>query len=285
MDEQQKDFNRFKTPEIEFCNPESGVDFHWWHRNKTPLHTHTYYEIAVITSDNVTQICNDVKYSMEKYDVFILRPGDTHMFLSGQNASHLNFSIVTAELSKICELISPSLFVKINERAPMKIKYTPLEFNYCLFLTNQINLQKDAKCNESNAALIKCIITNIMLAFNRFIEIKITNTTSMPDWLVTFLDKLNSPEVFNQPLEQLYKLAPYSQTMLNIHFKQYVGSTLISYVKKLKMDYAMQLLSHSNYSILQIALKINYTASHFTHEFSKENGISPAEYRDKLNKK
>ena len=167
----------------------------------------------------------------------------------------------------------------------MKIKYSPIEFDYCLFLSNQINLSKDGKCNETNASLIKCIITNIMLSFSRFIEIQTTKKTAIPEWLVEFLDKLNTPEIFNQPLEQLYRLAPYSQTMLNIYFKQYVGSTLIAYIRKLKMDYAMQLLSHSNYTISQIAIKINYSASHFTHEFTKENGMSPVEYRDKLNKK
>ncbi len=285
MELQNNTSNKIRTPEIEFATPEAGVDFHWWHKNKTPLHSHTYYEIVIIVSENVTQICNDIQYRMEKYDVFILRPGDEHIFLAGKNSSHLNFSIVTEELSKICDLISPSLFAKINEHAPMKIKYTPLEFDYCLFLINQINLSKDGKNNESNNSLIKCIITNIMLAFNRYFEIQTDKKTAIPDWLVSFLDKLNSPEVFNQPLKQLYRLAPYSQTMLNIYFKQYVGLTLIAYIKKLKMEYAMQLLSHSNYTISQIAIKINYSTSHFTHEFTQETGTSPTKYREKLNRK
>lgn len=274
-----------KTPEIEFYNPESGVDFHWWHKNRTPYHSHTYYEITVMTKGNVTQICNSVKYSMEKYDVFILKPGDEHIFLPSPTGAHLNFSITTEELAKLCESVSPSLFSQINEKAPMKIKYLPIEFDYCLFLSNQINLRHDGEQNENNALLIKCVITNILLSFKRFVDIQSAKSTAKPEWLVTFLDKLNSPQVFNQPLEQLYPLAPYSQTMLNIYFKQYVGTTLISYVRKLKMDYAMQLLSHSNYTITQIAVKVNYSPSHFTHEFTKENGMSPVEFRDKLNKK
>lgn len=285
MNTYNKNIPETRIPEIEFSDPESGVDFHWWHKNKTPLHSHTYYELVIMVQGNVNHLCNGVQCNLEKYDVFILKPGDEHVFLIGKNSAHLNLSIVPEELKKLCDIISPPLFAKINEKAPIKMKCTAVELDYLMFLTNMINLNKEGKFNETNASLIKCIITNVMLSFNRFIEIQTTNETDIPDWLALFLDKLNSPEVFKQPLKQIYKLAPYSQTMLNIYFKQYMDSTLIAYIKKLKMNYAMQLLAHSNYTIEQISIRINYTASHFTHEFTKENGTSPINFRKKFNRK
>ncbi len=285
MTDAEKSPIEIKVPEIEFFNAALGVDFHWWHNNKTPYHSHTYYEIAVMKSGSVTHICNGKKSIIKKLDVFILKPGDKHMFLASANSSHLTFSITEQELSVLCAFISETLLSEIKQEAPRQICINEAQLEYILFLANQVNLRNDERHLQSNGVLIKSMILNLLLEFNRCFKLQNKNHSNFPEWLVDFLKEIRTPEIFNRPLDELYRLSHYSQTMLNQYFRQYMGTTLIAYIKKLKMSHATQLLLHSNYTISKIAEEINYTPSHFIHEFKRINGISPTKYREKLHKR
>lgn len=114
-----------KIPEIEFLNAESGVDFHWWYKNETPLHSHTYYEIIVIADGPVAQLCNDLKYNMNKRDLFIMKPNDVHKFFASPYSSQLNFSITPKELKKCAiqfTLICMALLKTIRQNSSIFLK-------------------------------------------------------------------------------------------------------------------------------------------------------------------
>ncbi len=272
-----------KKPSIEFINAESGVDFHWWQKNATPLHSHTYYEIVVIYEGPVTQICNDKKYAMEKGDIFLLKPGDVHMFLASPTSSQLNFSIVKNEFRKICNNTEPTLFDKINEQSPIKIKISDAELNYIVELADKIKIGNPEQSKTPYNTMIKNIIFNLVNSIYNHFEIESLNN-DLPTWMVDYINVLSKPENIGKKIADIYDLAPYSQSMLNIYFKKYLNKTLVAYMRQLRLDYGAKLLIHSNYPISLIANKISYTTSHFIHEFSSLYGTSPAEYRNKLNK-
>lgn len=271
-----------KIPEIEFLNAESGVDFHWWYKNETPLHSHTYYEIIVIADGPVAQLCNDLKYNMNKRDLFIMKPNDVHKFFASPYSSQLNFSITPKELKKMCHTIHPDLYGTIKNNTPKLINLSEEEFNYCLYLSSTIN---DANNEESaqNTILIKQQIYNLILAFNRILSEK-NPINAFPDWLTDFIHTINSPEYFEKKVQDLYALAPYSQSILNRYFRKYLGTTLVDYMKKIKIDYAEKLLVQSDYSIAQIADKISYTTSYFINTFKNIHHCSPAKYRNRIKK-
>ena len=106
----------------------------------------------------------------------------------------------------------------------------------------------------------------------------------MPLWLNNYLNLLALPENIGKKISDLHRIAPYSQPMLSVYFKKYLNTTLVAYMRRLRLDYATQLLIRSNYPISLIADKVSYSTSHFIHEFTSQYGISPAEYRNKLNK-
>ena len=273
-----------KKPSVEFINADSGVDFHWRQKNATPLHSHTYYEIIVINGGPVTQICNDKKYIMEKGDIFLLKPGDVHIFLASPTSSQLNFSIVRNELKKICNNIDPALFDKINEKSPVLIKASDAEFNFILECTDRINIGDSEQSKKQSNITIKQIISNIVGSVYNFLEIENRNKNDLPLWLNNYLNLLALPENIGKKISALHRIAPYSQPMLSVYFKKYLNTTLVAYMRRLRLDYATQLLIRGNYPISLIAEKVSYSTSHFIHEFTSQYGISPTEYRNKLNK-
>lgn len=63
-------------------------------------------------------------------------------------------------------------------------------------------------------------------------------------------------------------------------FKRHTGYSLSDYVHRLRMDQARFLLRSTHIPIHQIAAEIGYQDSfYFSRRFSKENGLSPRDYR------
>lgn len=65
-------------------------------------------------------------------------------------------------------------------------------------------------------------------------------------------------------------------------FKKERGITLVEYVKELRMERAVELLSDTEYSVKQISIRCGYEDySHFCREFKKKFGVTAAKYREK----
>ena len=66
-------------------------------------------------------------------------------------------------------------------------------------------------------------------------------------------------------------------------FKKEVGTTIIKYVNKLRIDTAIKLLNTSSLSIQDIASYVGiYDYNYFTKLFKKEVGVAPSDYRKTL---
>jgi AraC-like DNA-binding protein len=142
---------------------------------------------------------------------------------------------------------------------------------------NQFSLQ-----SENTYATVKSIVLELLIFLSHKLETleTFTHNQARPAWLNSFLEKLNSPNVFTMKLKDIYPLAPYSQSMLNIYFNKYVGTTLITYITNLKISYACTLLRYTDASPLEISNKLAYDSlSHFNRVFKKLTYKSPIAYR------
>ena len=153
-------------------------------------------------------------------------------------------------------------------------------------ILNSINRLSQFPVHSQNSfAVIKSIIIELLLfLFQKSNTQKaLTNNRVYPAWLNIFLDTLSDPKVFTRQLKDIYPLAPYSRAMLNTHFKNYVGTTLISYITRLKINYACTLLQYTDSSLLEIANLLEYDSlSHFSRTFKQNTGLSPIAYKKKF---
>lgn len=132
--------------------------------------------------------------------------------------------------------------------------------------------------------IIKQIIYNAVGFIYNFLENENRNRKELPLWMSNYFNTSALPENIGKKINELYQIAHYSQPMLSVYFKKYLNTTLVAYMRQLRLDYDTKLLIHSNYPISLIANKISYTPGHFIHEFSSKYSLSPAECRNKLNK-
>ena len=66
-------------------------------------------------------------------------------------------------------------------------------------------------------------------------------------------------------------------------FKKYVGMNYLEYITKKRIDAAKDMLAHSSMLIDEIMANVGYQdAKHFRNLFKRQEGISPSEYRKKM---
>jgi AraC family transcriptional regulator len=100
-----------------------------------------------------------------------------------------------------------------------------------------------------------------------------------PLWLDAIRERL--AERFSEPivLDQLAQFAGVHRVHLSQAFRAHFGQTLTAYVRSLRVFHATELL-WSGTDIASTAIACGfYDQSHFTHAFSREHEVAPAQYR------
>jgi AraC-like DNA-binding protein len=84
-------------------------------------------------------------------------------------------------------------------------------------------------------------------------------------------------------LQELADVVHLTPNYLCTLFKEHTGTTLMNYLKQIRMREAEKLLTYTDLSIYRIAEDIGFEeASYFTKVFRKTYGVSPTEFRNNL---
>lgn len=273
----------YKRYNISFPFPETGVNYHWCYQNATSYHNHDFYEFTLITDGKVQHLHNGKKCVGSKGMLFLIKPEEYHQFspFNDTPTKQINFSITPQMFERLTSTIwQYDILEKINKcEIPNDLTLPKKTWDNIFNLVDQINQSPEAK---NIHILVKTVILELTTCIMNRLEIAETLAPhqNAPTWLSNFLETLNNPSVFTLKLKDIYPLAPYSQSMLNIYFNKYVGMTLITYVTTLKVSYACNLLRYTDDSPLDISSKLSYDSlSHFNRVFKKMTGKTPIAYR------
>ena len=167
----------------------------------------------------------------------LVAPYEQHQFYHTDGSPiHFNISIPAANFKNLCDAIDPKVYSSLLDGRRI-CRMNDREFDYFK------QLSEIALASEGSRArlVVKTIILNII---NCLVDIE-TEDERRPEWFIRFMERLRSSEYFLKPIGELYALVPYSQPILNSTFKQAMGETLISYLTKMRISYAANLLSFS----------------------------------------
>ena len=283
MNPENTDLKPFNAPvsknTSKFGTEGHEISYNYWYNLPTAMHTHEHFELFIVLQGSFKHIFNGKEYLLKKGDIVLIKPTNVHRICPITKditaAKHFNMPIKEAFFGNLTKLIDYNLLKQIEDfDGHICCNATQVEMDYLLLL-----LQKLTVCEKTE------IQTHLrLLALSCLFMIKNTlNVSPFPEWLVAFIEKINSPQYFSYPIHQLYKLVPYSQPQLSLLFKKYLNTTLISYVTNTKIEYACSLLAHKDLSILQISELSGFKSlSNFNHIFKKLKGCSPTEYKEQL---
>lgn len=81
-------------------------------------------------------------------------------------------------------------------------------------------------------------------------------------------------------VEQLCNHLNVSATYFSVMFKKEIGMSFVSYLTKVRLEHAVELLNNTEDKSYVIAEKVGYTEpNYFSYVFKKQYGVSPSKYR------
>lgn len=107
-----------------------------------------------------------------------------------------------------------------------------------------------------------------------------TESHKKPIWVSEINAILNDQFSDNLTLDYLSKILNIHPVHLSRDFSKYFHSGLGEYIRKLRIQKSLQLISQKNLDLTSIAFDCGFSdQSHFTRSFKEINGINPSEYR------
>lgn len=241
-------------------------------------HTHNYYEILCILSGSVVHTINGSSYPMYKGDCCLIRPNDRHCFdfqdEEDEATLHINFMIQSAYMEHVLDAYSPQLLPSILGSSLLPPFSLTVE---ALSEIQRTCLQIQTPSRDPSFAeeiICKSVVNRLLGEYIHSYYAQAKN--NYPLWLQNFVLQLNNPTFFRENTNDLLSSIPYSYSYIQRQFKEYLGSSIITYRNSVKMAAAKRLLGSTRMSVQEIAFYLGFdSVAHLNHLFKKQFGITP----------
>jgi len=238
-------------------------------------HAHMeFYQIFFIKEGVATFLVNGVPCTLRENMFLLATPGVTHG-ISTLPESDAEPLLCVLEAKFV--VLSPELAADLL-KLPLVCQGTPkqLELFYEAFLEG---VQKD-ECYVNTVSCLLSYFLYLSIRINRnYIlgsvdeKLQLKTTTLIKE----YLSEHYSEEV---SLDTLADLTGYSKTYLCRIFRENTGMTINTYLNKVRIGNAAQLLANTDMDLVEVGRRTGYNnVFHFIKTFKKIVGIPPGSYR------
>ncbi len=239
-------------------------------------HDHDYAEIFWIKEGTGIHYVNNEKHNIGKGTLCLMRPSDTHTFVSTGNNTGLVVTNIAFYLESL-NLFKDRYFPDSNE-----LFWTDSKLPYTVLLNtdqlHELETLTDYILSKKHDFFHLDIM--ILQIFRILTESFSDKAQGIPHWLSLALKQYNSPQVFRDGVPGFVALTNRTTDHVNKVIKQCLNQTLTETVTKIKINYAAQRLTMTNVPIKIICFNCGFNSiGHFYKIFKKYNGMTPNDYR------
>ncbi len=234
--------------------------------------------MTIVTAGEYLHRINGKTYPMREGDACFVRPSDAHMILASPSesvAKHVNFLITSEYAERILNSYRPDLIsVLSDEKSELSFRLAANEMSR--IISTCLALQSSHVTYESKVFHSKIMVERVL---NTFLEVRYPLLSSYPQWFSELLLLLSDPRI-RMSIDEIAATTPYSASRLSRIFKDLIGVSVIDYVRRIKLNYAAELLKTTNLNVLEIVYELGYNSvSYFNHTFREFFGFAPNEFR------
>ncbi|MWC31226.1 helix-turn-helix domain-containing protein [Paenibacillus sp. MMS18-CY102] len=261
-----------------------GVESHFFTISSlayaSPLHTHDFFELFLITSGSAIHLVNGKQEPLTEGMLVFIRPDDCHAYAydGDSDCSFINICFTQNGMAAAFEFLGePFGYNRLLQPGSPPMAHMPLlEKEEMVNRLDRIRaMAVDGKAQEMQ---LRGLLTDLLV--RHFWSHQAAPEERMPDWLESLLIQMQREEHFTAGLPRLYELAGRSAGHINRVFKEWMHTTPISYINQLKLGYTKDLLVASQLSITDIAFTAGFNnLSHFHHLFKRAFHMTPLDYR------
>jgi len=137
---------------------------------------------------------------------------------------------------------------------------------------------RETKENESSTLL--SVQTLLLETLSKMIHHQKNDSQKKPNWVSELNNILNDQFSDSLSLDYLSKQLHIHPVHLSRDFSKYFNSGLGEYIRKIKIQKSLELISQKKLDLTAIAFECGFSdQSHFTRCFKEINGITPSQYR------
>ncbi len=246
-------------------------------------HRHDFFEIFVTISGTVTHWINGQTQLLPEGCLVLIRPDDAHGYLynTPQNTEtayvNLTFTRETAKLLFDYLFDSFPSHPLLSCDMPPTVTLNSIEKKRLLAQISELNL-----VNWSDKKALKlrmrAILTDIFV--RHFSNLPDHDNSHMPVWLSEVLRAMEHPDNFIVGTERMVQLCKKSREHLMRSIKKYCAFTISEYINEQRLNYAANMLLHTNTPILEICFACGFqSTSYFYKAFKNKFKLSPSDFR------
>lgn len=244
-------------------------------------HSHNMWELIFFEKGETANTVNDVEYTANPGDVFLIGPPHTHA-ITFRSTPHLHRDLYYTDESvrEVAAMFSEDLYDKLCSDDILHFHMSSNTFQTIIRQSEKLELASMDNGGITNDELKKISISVLHFVIGLSQIKTISATPSYPKWLLDIIQRLSSPEYFTKSVENIVSETYYSHATVSNIFREYLGVTLSEYLINLRLEHAAELLTNTSKSTLEICSAVGYDSlSYFIKQFKKKFGVTPHKYR------
>lgn len=244
------------------------------------MHFHDFFEIFLIISGNAVHNVNGITQLLYEGSMVLVRPEDVHSYekFEKDECQFINLAFSKETLNDlfiyfgesfpheklISSVLPPIVLLPVHDKSIVRNKLESL------------TLIPQTKKNHIRTHLRMLLADFMQNYFSSYSNDKKT----IPLWLEQLVNEMTKKENFREGLPIMQKLSNRSYAYVSRTLKKYLDKTPTDFINELRLNFAENMLIHSDMSILDITLEAGFNnLSHFYHLFNKQYHLSPNKYR------
>lgn len=242
--------------------------------NRTPLHSHDFYEIHLVTKGRFLHLINGNENILEAGHIQIIKPLDVHLLegIAEETSTLVNFAFSKETYNQYLK----DLNMKLLSTTPL-IHLEPYQLKMQTFRLNLLN--------TGNISIPQCSLAILMdyLFLASVTQENEQSENTVPYWLKKTLNKMENLDNLTKGLEQFVKLSGKSHEHVSRTMKSCFGLTVTQWINSHRLNIAHRLILDSDMPILDIAYETGFDSeSYFYRLYKKEFATTPNKERKSM---
>lgn len=243
-------------------------------------HYHNYYELFIVLKGNVCHIINSAEQLLTPGQFLFIRDFDIHDYKSADRNyfEFLNIAFTKDNFEDMANYLGSEFHPEnlINAPYPPSIYLSEREKEKIFYAFTELgNYKNDA------VAKIKFRTLLVEIFMKYFFEYK-SEVSEIPLWLEITVEKMKKPENFVRGNQRMYEISGKTREHISRMLKKHYNTNVRDFVTNLRLEYCVNLLTHSNLSVTDICYECGFeNVSWFYKVFEKMHGLTPSEFRKK----
>lgn len=242
----------------------------------TKPHAHGFFQLVCTLDGRGTVVLEDDSTLMREDDIVVIPPRMAHHFIAdrGEPLKTLDtkFAVLDDDLAKALHHISGVR--QDNEKTVRNV-------------LERIRLEGSKRLSwyryMCNALLTECLVSLLGESVRELSDSRIGMSTKEEDKAVfmarNFMDVHFAEEIDSRTISQH---VGYSPEYLSKRFKKTVGMPMHTFLNRLRIEKAQEMLSYEDLSIKEVAFLVGFkSVHHFSRVFKELLAVPPATWRDR----